>query len=86
MRFRAGLLVGGVAGYVLGSRAGRERYHQIVSGWRKIRQHPAASQLFDQAIGLADAGRHVIAGGLSVGGRRLRAAGDSNGQPDVRIP
>jgi len=86
MRFRAGLVVGGAVGYVLGARAGRERYHQIVSGWRRVRQHPAAAQLADQAVGLVDAGRHVIAGGLKAGGKGLRAAADSNGHPDVRVP
>lgn len=35
MRFRTGLVVGFAAGYVLGSRAGRERYEQLASMARK---------------------------------------------------
>ncbi len=31
MGFKAGLLAGAAAGYVLGAKAGRERYEQIVS-------------------------------------------------------
>ena len=86
MRFRAGLIIGGGIGYVLGARAGRDRYQQIVSAWRRLRQHPAAGQLADQAIGLVDAARHAIAGGLKAGRKGLRAAADSNGHPDVRVP
>lgn len=35
MRGRIGIVVGFAAGYVLGSRAGRERYEQIKSGFLK---------------------------------------------------
>lgn len=86
MRFRAGLVIGGAAGYVLGARAGRERYRQIVSVSRKVRSHPAVEQLAHQAVGLVDMGRHAVAGGLSAGGRGLRATTHSNGHPDPRIP
>ncbi|MCP2635753.1 hypothetical protein K0817_004130 [Microbacterium sp. HD4P20] len=36
MRGKAGLVVGIAIGYVLGSRAGRERYEQIKSQWLKV--------------------------------------------------
>lgn len=36
MRGKIGIVVGLAAGYVLGSRAGRERYEQIKSGYLKI--------------------------------------------------
>lgn len=86
MRFRAGLIIGGAVGYVLGARAGRERYEQIVRATRNMRGHPAVSQLTDQAVGLMDAGRHAVAGGLSAGGKGLRAVGDGNGHTDTRVP
>ncbi len=36
MRGKVGLVVGIAAGYVLGSRAGRERYDQIKTEWLKV--------------------------------------------------
>lgn len=86
MRFRAGLIIGGAAGYVLGSRAGRERYEQIARGWRKVRENPGVGQLVDQAVGLVDAGRHAVAGGLKAGGKGLRNVAESNGKPDITVP
>ena len=34
-------LIGAAVGYVLGAKAGRGRYEQIVSTYRKIADHPA---------------------------------------------
>ncbi|WP_034270557.1 hypothetical protein [Haloechinothrix halophila] len=34
-------LLGAAVGYVLGSRAGRSRYEQIVRTYRKVADHPA---------------------------------------------
>ncbi|MET0296275.1 MAG: hypothetical protein ABW024_02650 [Microbacterium sp.] len=36
MRGKAGLVIGLAAGYVLGTRAGRERYEQIKTQWLKV--------------------------------------------------
>ncbi len=36
MRGKAGLVIGLAVGYVLGTRAGRERYEQIKSQWLKV--------------------------------------------------
>jgi hypothetical protein len=40
-KFYAGVAVG----YVLGARAGRERYHQLVEAWQKLSNQPPVSRL-----------------------------------------
>jgi hypothetical protein len=37
-----GFLLGVAVGYVLGTRAGRERYDQLVRAYRRLKDHPAA--------------------------------------------
>ncbi len=43
------LLFAGAAGYVLGTRAGRERYEQIRSGARKVARDPRVRSATDKA-------------------------------------
>lgn len=74
MRFKSGLIVGMAAGYVLGARAGRERYQQIKRLSLEAMKHPAVAQLADQTGGLIDSARYVAAATLSTGARALRAA------------
>jgi hypothetical protein len=45
MRFRLGLMIGFALGYVLGTRAGRARYEQIVQAWQSFRQSPSGQRL-----------------------------------------
>lgn len=58
------LLVGFGAGYVLGARAGRARYDQIVDKAQSAWRHPRVQQKADQAQRLvkdkaAEAGSHL---------------------------
>ncbi|PXY27663.1 hypothetical protein [Prauserella muralis] len=69
-------LLGAAVGYVLGARAGRARYEQIVRTYRKIADHPAVQ-------GAAGVARAKV--GEKVGDRlpfthRGGAAHGSNGQ------
>ena len=54
MRFRTGLLLGAGAGYVLGTRAGRERYEQIVDQWNKLTGSPQVQKATERTRQLAD--------------------------------
>lgn len=45
MRFKSGFLVGLGAGYVLGAKAGEERYQQIVEATGKLRENPGVQRL-----------------------------------------
>ena len=44
MRYKATFLTGFAAGYVLGSKAGRARYEQIVKQWRSFIGKPEVRQ------------------------------------------
>jgi hypothetical protein len=44
-----GLAVGGAAGYVLGAKAGRERYEELAAAARRLRQRPEVKRLSEQA-------------------------------------
>jgi hypothetical protein len=58
-KYRISFLTGLAAGYVLGARAGRERYDQLVKAAKAITEHPAVQQAAGtvqaQATGLATA-------------------------------
>ncbi len=47
MRVRWGVMIGFGVGYVLGSKAGRERYEQLRNAWGSLR--PAVTQLGEAA-------------------------------------
>jgi len=64
MRFRLGLLIGGAVGYVLGARAGRQRYEDIKRWSAAARRNPSVEQITNVGQSLTDFGRAVVAGGL----------------------
>ncbi|HEX6517979.1 MAG TPA: hypothetical protein VF049_20645 [Nocardioidaceae bacterium] len=49
MKGKLALLLGGAAGYVLGTRAGKERYEQIKSQAQKLWQNPTVQEKATQA-------------------------------------
>jgi hypothetical protein len=55
----AKFLVGAAAGYVLGTRAGRERYRQIVAGARRFGRQPAVQQVQTKVKDIVDQGTAV---------------------------
>ncbi len=46
---RLGLAIGTGVGYVLGAKAGRERYEQIVEAARRLTEQPQVKRIVDQA-------------------------------------
>jgi len=44
MKFRLGLTLGLIIGFVLGARAGRERYEQIIAATSKLRSNEQVHQ------------------------------------------
>ena len=68
MKFRATFIAGAALGYVLGTKAGRERYEQIKRASRRIADHPtvqqAAGVVRAQAGELADTAKEKVGGRL----------------------
>src|ERR1035441_2111605 len=66
MRYRVTFLAGLVAGFIIGARAGRERYEQIKKLARKAADSPAVQQAAGaaqaQAAGLARSARDKVTG------------------------
>ena len=68
MRYRITFLSGFAAGFVLGARAGRERYDQIKAVGRRVADSPAAQQAAGavqaQAAGLAKTAKQKVTDGI----------------------
>lgn len=56
MKVRTSLLIGLAIGYVLGAKAGRERYEQIRKIAHGIAENPPVRQLLDEVKDLSEAG------------------------------
>jgi hypothetical protein len=72
-------------GYVLGARAGRERYEKLVRLFRTAADSPVAKSIQERGRDLLgsgwDAAKEAAAGGLSAASEQLRKLAD---QPDSR--
>ena len=68
-RFRFGLVTGFAVGYVLGAKAGRERYEQIRRAWEQLR--PAVEQIGETAQGTL----HSVE-------EKIRSRGDGSSRAD----
>lgn len=69
MRGKLWFLGGLAAGFVLGARAGREKYEELVQAARKVKEHPtvqeAAGVVQEQTSRLLTEGREKVADKLS---------------------
>ena len=88
MRLKVGLIAGFVGGYVLGSKAGRERYEQIKRWFRQVTGSPQAQHLAERGKELAgDAGSKAVDAvqrGVSKVGTSVRDR-LGNGHQDVDV-
>lgn len=60
MKFKSGLLVGFGAGYVLGAKAGRERYQQIVEATRAFMENPGVQRFTDEVGKTVNVGKERV--------------------------
>ncbi|MCB1245716.1 MAG: YtxH domain-containing protein [Acidimicrobiia bacterium] len=73
MRFRTGLIIGLGVGYVLGAKAGRERYDQIVATAQRIRSNDTVKRATDGAERITRTPRTVAGNGLVKAADGIRA-------------
>jgi hypothetical protein len=71
MRFRTGFLIGLGAGYVLGTRAGRERYEQLRRWFRSVSGNPAVQQIAERGKEAAGEAAHKGAEAVQRGVTRV---------------
>lgn len=78
--FRFGLLVGFGIGYLLGTKAGRERYYQIVRTWQSLTSDQRVQQVMEKGKAVVDLSAeramHAVNEGLSTAARKVRPRGD----------
>jgi hypothetical protein len=82
-----GMAVGGAAGYVLGAKAGRERYEEIAASARRLRQRPEVKRLSEQAVAKLDQLSGQAADRLQAARQSTRTeASSGGGQPIAVVP
>jgi hypothetical protein len=69
MGFKSGLLVGFGVGYVLGSKAGRERYEELRGAWDQFTGNPSVQRVVTK-------GREVVDTGMRKGVTAVEDASD----------
>jgi hypothetical protein len=74
MRFKSGFLVGLGAGYVLGAKAGEERYQQIVDAAKSVRENPGVQRLTGEVNKTVAVGKDRVTEAAS---RKAEQAGDA---------
>jgi hypothetical protein len=74
------LAAGMAVGYVLGSRAGREKYEQIVAGYQKLSGHPTVVQTQEKAKELLNSGTSTAISKLDP------TTPDTEAEPPVTAP
>ncbi len=62
MRGKLGIAVGLAAGYVLGTRAGRERYQQLTASAKRLADEPSLQRLQEELNGLFGSGGRTTGG------------------------
>jgi hypothetical protein len=81
------MAVGGAAGYVLGAKAGRQRYQEITESARRLRQRPEVKRITEQAVAKLDQLSGQAADKLQAARQSTRTeAGSSGEQPSTVVP
>ena len=89
MRFRIGLIVGLGAGYVLGTKAGRERYEQIRRWFHQLAGNPQVQQVAEKGREVAGQAAHkgaeAVQSAVSKVGASVKDRLGNGHEPDVDV-
>lgn len=85
MRGKIGIVIGLAAGYVLGSRAGRERYEQIKSGFLKLWNTDPVQKQVDKAKELGKTAALALPSALWDGAVKVTKAATRSGTPGQKL-
>lgn len=84
MRGKAALVVGLVAGYVLGARAGRERYEQIKGQAEKVWDQPAVQGQVEKVKAFGASALKAVPGVVWKGAKSVTGAASQSGTVSER--
>ena len=85
MRGKIGIVVGLAAGYVLGARAGRERYEQINTGFLKFWNTAPVQKQVTKAKDLATSAAFALPSALWDGAVKVTKAASKSGTPGQKL-
>ena len=88
MKFRTGLVIGLAAGYVLGAKAGRERYEKILAVSNKLKTNESVRKAANVAERTTRKPRGMVGNGLVQAARTVRSKAEApkpdSAQPDSK--
>ncbi len=83
MKFRTGLAVGLGVGFVLGARAGRERYDQLKGAYDSVRSNETVQKVTSTADRSTAKVRRAAGQGLVTASDKIKERSESNGSADA---
>lgn len=85
MKGKIGIVVGLAAGYVLGARAGRDRYEQIKSGYLKLWNTDPVQTQVNKVKKFGSSAALALPGALWNGAVKVTKAAKANGTPGEKL-
>jgi hypothetical protein len=79
------MAAGGAAGYVLGAKAGRQRYQEITESATRFTQRPEVRRISEQAVAKLDQLSGQAANKLQAARQSTRTEAGSSGGPPITV-